>query len=110
MLKAKGFWQRLRGLMFFKSYPYKEALLFDNCSAIHTFFMRFPIDVVFINKEENILKICHSLKPWRLCFCVGAYYTAEFPAGTAREKGLNSGSTTSMPWCDKYEGREGQIH
>ncbi|NQT90360.1 MAG: DUF192 domain-containing protein [Candidatus Omnitrophica bacterium] len=86
MRKARGFWQRLRGLMFFKSYPYEGALLFDNCSAIHTFFMRFPIDVIFLNKEKVILKICHGLKPWRLCFCAGAYYVIETPAGSARQQ------------------------
>jgi len=81
--RAEGFWQRLRGLMFFKSYPYEEALLFENCNAIHTLFLRFPIDVIFLNKEKTILKISHGLRPWRLCFCKGAYYVIETPTGTA---------------------------
>lgn len=90
MRKAKGFLQRLRGLMFFKSYPYEQALLLDNCSAIHTFFMRFSIDVIFMDKEKNILKICHNLKPWRVCFCSGSYYVIELPLGTAKEEGYGS--------------------
>lgn len=73
--------------MFFKSYPYEEALLLDNCSAMHTFFMRFPIDVIFLDKDENIIKIHHSLRPWRLCFCAGAYYVIELPAGKASLNG-----------------------
>jgi uncharacterized protein len=81
MHRAKGFWQRLRGLMFFKSYPYDKPLLFEHCSSIHTFFMRFPIDVVFLDKDRRFIKTCKQVKPWRVCICFGSYYVIEMPAG-----------------------------
>lgn len=64
---ASGFWARLRGLMFAKDMPADEGLLIERCNAIHTCFMRFPIDATFLDAEGNAVKVVRDIRPWRLC-------------------------------------------
>ncbi|MCL2798909.1 MAG: DUF192 domain-containing protein [Endomicrobia bacterium] len=68
IVKAESFWQRFRGFMLKKDADY--ALLFENCSCIHTFFMLFNIDVLFLDKNGKTLKIKENVKPWRIAMPV----------------------------------------
>ena len=84
---------RMRGLLGRDGLGPGEGMLLRPAPSIMTFFMRFPIDVVFIDKAQTIMKIAHSLKPWRT---VGARRSAaalELPAGTAAALGLEPGMT-----------------
>lgn len=81
--RAVTFKDRLCGFMFKKSAGY--AILFEKCRAVHTCFMRFNIDIVFMDKDENIIKEVKNLKPWRLALCWKAYYVLEIPSGIAKE-------------------------
>jgi uncharacterized membrane protein (UPF0127 family) len=51
-------------------------------NAIHTFFMRFPIDVAFVTRAGRIVKACHAVRPWRVAGAIRAYAAIELPAGT----------------------------
>lgn len=64
--KARGFFGRLRGLMYRNMLPEGEALLIEPCDAIHTFGMRFAIDVLFLDAEGVIVKALRSLKPGKI--------------------------------------------
>lgn len=80
---ADKFWPRLLGLMGKKMLINGCALLLFPCSSIHTFFMRFPIDVVYIDRDWNIVKTVKNLQPWKVDFgSRKARYTLELPAGT----------------------------
>ena len=61
------------------------------CEAIHMFFMRFPIDVVYLDKQRRIVKIVPELKPWRLSASLKAHSVLELPAGAAAEAGAEPG-------------------
>jgi hypothetical protein len=64
---ASSFYDRLLGLMFCKDLKKKgDALLLTSCNSIHTCFMRFSIDVVFISKNNEVVKIIKSIPPWRM--------------------------------------------
>src|SRR3954447_19862576 len=65
-LIADNPWLRLRGLMFQSSLEAGHGLLIRPCSSIHTSFMRFPIDVVFCNRDLQVLEVAASVRPWRL--------------------------------------------
>jgi uncharacterized membrane protein (UPF0127 family) len=52
--------------------------------SVHTFFMRFPIDVVFLDAEERVLRIDANVRAWRLKACRGARSVLELAAGEAR--------------------------
>ena len=64
---AKNLFQRLRGLMGRKSLPPGEGMLILKCNAIHTCFMRFPIDATFLDRDDNVVKVVRNIRPWRLC-------------------------------------------
>ena len=63
--KAKSFVSRFMGLMGRKQIDPNEAVLFPKCNSIHTFFMRFPIDVIMISDEGVIIEIKETT-PWRM--------------------------------------------
>jgi uncharacterized membrane protein (UPF0127 family) len=62
---ANSFTKRLIGLLAHEKLGHDEGLLITKCSQVHTFFMRFPIDVLFLDSENKIIGI-ESLKPWRI--------------------------------------------
>jgi uncharacterized membrane protein (UPF0127 family) len=55
------------------------------------FFMRFPIDVVFLDRDNVVVKVVHGIKPWRMTMGGGGKYALELPAGTAAAAGLADG-------------------
>ena len=57
------------------------------CEAIHTFFMRFAIDVIFVDRQSRVRKIAKKLRPWRMSMCLVASSVLELPAGTAESTG-----------------------
>lgn len=63
---ARTFAERARGLIGTKSLPPGEGMLILKCNAIHTFFMSFPIDAIFLDKNNNIVKVVRNIRPWRL--------------------------------------------
>jgi hypothetical protein len=89
---ATSEWARGKGLLGTKSLGPEEALLIPRCNAIHTFFMKFTIDCVFIDKNNRIKAIYPEVKPFRMVWPVwGAISVIEFPAGRAKELSLEVG-------------------
>ncbi len=83
---ADNFLTRLEGLMFREKLPPDTGLLLAPCNSVHMCFMRFAIDVVYLDKEYRILKIVRNLKPWTgLSFCRQAYSTLELNVGDAEK-------------------------
>lgn len=66
ILLANTIFSRVKGLMFSDEMGGFDGMLIDPCNSIHTFFMRFKIDVLFLNRENQILKIYRNLSPWRM--------------------------------------------
>jgi uncharacterized protein len=90
-LVADRFWTRLRGLMGRKELARGEGLLIRPAGSIHTMFMRFAIDVVFLDREDVIVKVVPRVRPWRLASARGAKRTLELPEETAGNAGLEPG-------------------
>ena len=63
---ARTFWARLKGLIGRQSLPTGRGLLILRCNAIHTFFMRFPIDATFYDRHDRPVKTVRNIRPWRL--------------------------------------------
>lgn len=90
---ADSFFKRLKGLMFRKDPIINEGLLIVPCNAVHMFFMRFPIDIVLLNEQNEVVKIFCSLKPWRFTKPVkAACSTLELPEGSINKFGINIGN------------------
>lgn len=60
-------------------------MLIEQCSSIHTFFMKFPLDVIFVDSGFVVRKIVEDLGPWRLAGALGAAHAVELPAGRLKE-------------------------
>jgi uncharacterized membrane protein (UPF0127 family) len=82
---------RSRGLLGRRELPRGEGLLLRPASSVHMFFMRFPIDVVFLDRELVVRKVVPSLKPWRLAFGLGSKAVLELAAGECERRGLRAG-------------------
>jgi uncharacterized membrane protein (UPF0127 family) len=94
---ADKFWARMRGLMGKKELKYDEGLLLVPCNAVHMMFMRFPIDVLFLDKDFVVVKIIDKMRPWRTSPIVrGAYQVIELNAGTAKAKEIFAGDIMSI--------------
>ncbi len=69
-----------------------EGLLIPRTSSVHTHFMRFPIDVVFLDGEGRVAKIVRGLRPWRFAGARGTRDVLELPAGHSDRLGLREGA------------------
>jgi len=88
---ADTFLKRLLGLIPQKTLKPEEGLIFYHAPSIHMFFMKFPIDVIFLDKNMKIMKICRTLAPWRLTNCFGSSVTIELACGKTSQTPTNEG-------------------
>jgi uncharacterized membrane protein (UPF0127 family) len=84
---------RRTGLLGREQFPEGHALVIAPSNAVHTFFMRFPIDLAFVNKGGRILKTRTSVVPWRLSAALLAYAVIELPAGSLARSDTLRGDT-----------------
>lgn len=73
---------RRKGLLGRDSIASNSAIIIAPTNAIHTWFMRFDIDVAFVARDGTVVKARHQLKPWRVFGALGAYAALELPAGS----------------------------
>jgi uncharacterized membrane protein (UPF0127 family) len=82
---------RLRGLLGRAGLAPGEALLLRPAPSIHTWFMRFPIDAVFLDADLRVLDVRVAVRPWRVAGRRGARAVLEVAAGAAARHGLQAG-------------------
>jgi len=68
-----------------------EGLWIVPCESVHTFFMKFPIDLVYLGRDKKVRKVRHAVKPWRMSVCWSAHSILELPAGVAEGAGTMAG-------------------
>ncbi len=64
---ARSLFARMRGLIGRESLPRDCGMLIERCNAVHTFFMRFPIHVVFLDAHNRAVEIARNVRPWTFC-------------------------------------------
>jgi uncharacterized protein len=72
---------RNRGLLGRSSLAPGTVMIIAPCNAIHTLFMRFSIDIVFVDKRGNVLKVCRKVRPWRIRVAISAFAALELAEG-----------------------------
>ena len=90
--EATGFWTRARGLLGRTRLADHEALWIRPCNSVHTIGMGYPIDLLFMDREQRVLRVLHRVEPLRLATSRGAHSTMELAAGTAKALALRPGS------------------
>jgi len=73
-----------------------EGLWIAPCESVHTFFMRFPIDLVYLDRNLKVKKVRHSVGAWRMSACLSAHSVLELPAGTAQATRTERGDKIEM--------------
>ena len=77
--------KRRTGLLKHERLAPGEGLWIVPCESVHTFFMKFPIDLVYLDKKRKVKKVRHAVPAWRLSACLSAHSVLELPAGTVEQ-------------------------
>jgi uncharacterized protein len=83
--------KRRAGLLKKEKLERGEGLWISPCESVHTFFMKFAIDLVYIDKKKRVRKVRHAVPPWRLSVCFTAHSILELPAGTVEQTNTQPG-------------------
>jgi uncharacterized protein len=83
--------KRRTGLLKHEKLDADGGLWIVPCESVHTFFMKFPIDLVYVDKHHKVRKVRHAVPPWRMSACLTAHSVIELPAGTVAETGTQAG-------------------
>lgn len=96
---ANRFWPRFKGLMLTASLPEQGGLLITTCNSVHTAFMRYPIDIVYLDQHGQVQKCVARLRPWRASFgwLKTIKHTLELPAGSITRYGIQAGDRVCAP-------------
>ncbi len=93
---ADNFKTRTVGLLGEARLDEDEALIIKPCWSIHTFFMRFPIDVLFLDKKGTVKKIIRSMPAWRMAVSWGSHETIEMAPGVLEGFDLEVGDSVEV--------------
>jgi hypothetical protein len=81
-----------------------EGLWIAPCESVHTFFMKFPIDLVYLDRQHRVKKVRDSVGPWRISACLAARSVLELPAGTVRATQTEQGDIVEIAAAVETEG------
>ena len=92
--------KRNKGLLGRDSLGSGEGLWIVPCEAVHTFGMRFPIDLVYIDRKHRVRKVRRAVRPWRLSACLSAHSVIELPAGSIAASKTSRGDALEFSSAD----------
>jgi len=87
---------RRKGLLGREALAQGEGLWIVPCEAVHTFFMRFALDLVYLDRRKRVRKVRSAVGPWRLSGCLSAHSVLELPAGTISATRTERGDTLDI--------------
>ena len=93
--------KRSKGLLGRDGLSAEEGLWIVPCEAIHTFFMRFPIDLVYLDRNRRVKKVRSNVRPWRLSGCLTAHSVLELAAGTVLRTQTRPGDRLEFSTLDE---------
>lgn len=99
LMIARSHWSRFRGLMATPSSNFRpgQGLWITPCHGVHTFAMRFPIDVIYLDRESTVVHLQQELKPWRMAAVrIRAASVLELPVGTVHQSGTTLGDQVDI--------------
>ena len=96
---AQSLWDKAKGLLGQHGLAPGAGLYIVPCQSIHSFFMRFPFDAVFVDKSWRVLHLIEAMSPWRISpFVWRAKGVLELPAGTIGASHTQQGDTLQPSW------------
>jgi uncharacterized protein len=88
--------KRSKGLLGRKGLAPGEGMWIIPCEAVHTFFMQFPIDLIYLDRKHRVKKTREGVPAWRLSACLSAHSILELPAGTIRKTQTERGDVLEI--------------
>jgi uncharacterized protein len=73
-----------------------QGLWIVPCESVHSFFMKFAIDLVYLDRKHKVRKMRHSMAPWRMSICLSAHSILELPAGVLEATGTQAGDQLTI--------------
>jgi len=105
-LLADNFWKRMVGLLGKDALRPGQALILKPCNCVHTFFMRFPIDCLFVDKNKIVIKTISCLKPFKITpLYFSSHLVIELPEGAITSSYTREGDTLLFEPQSPKEGR-----
>ncbi len=103
---ARSMLARGRGLMFESGLAPDAGMLIEPCSSIHMFFMRFALDVLYVDRNDRVVRAQRGIKPWRVgpLHTRGARYVIELPVGTVERTASEVGDQLRVTGRDSKPG------
>lgn len=95
--------QRRTGLLKQRSLDEGCGLWIVPCEAVHTFFMKFAIDLIYIDREHRVKGAVRALRPWRFSMCLPAHSVLELPPGTIDRTGTRNGDRLELKPVDNAD-------
>jgi uncharacterized membrane protein (UPF0127 family) len=92
--------KRRTGLLKHERLEAGQGLWIQPCESVHTFFMKFPIDLVYIDKKRKVRKVRHAVAAWRMSACFTAHSVIELPAGTVERTRTAAGDQLAIDKLD----------
>ena len=92
--------KRRTGLLKHERLERGEGLWIVPCESVHTFFMKFPIDLVYLDKRKKVKKVRHAVPAWRMSACLTAHSILELPAGIVADTGTVAGDELAFDELD----------
>ena len=96
-------WLRLRGLLGRDSLPAGEGILLTPAPSIHSYFMRFEFDVVFLDRNMRVLRLVERLPAWKARSAKGSKSVLELAAGELEQRGLQVGDELAVTTEDRVQ-------
>lgn len=94
---ANSFLTRFMGLMGKDSLPEESGLILTPCNSIHMFFMKFPLDIVFVDKNNMVVHVIESIRPWKFSKIVSnGHSTIELPVGSIEKSKTTVGDRLQL--------------
>jgi uncharacterized membrane protein (UPF0127 family) len=100
LMVTRGPLERMRGLLCRPRLQNDEAMYFEHCNSVHTVGMRYPIDVVFLDRSGVVLRVVNALGPMRIALCIHAKTTVELAAGACQRAGIRPLHTLTVTCGD----------
>jgi uncharacterized protein len=88
--------KRTKGLLGRDGLPQGAGLWIVPCEAVHTFFMQFPLDLIYIDRKHRVRKVKRNVAPWRMSACLSAHSVLELPVGAISDSKTESGDVLEL--------------
>ena len=96
IFSTENVFERTAGLLKFPPLNLNQGLLINKCNSIHTFGIKYSLDIVYLSRHLKVIKVVENIKPTRMSLCFSAKHTLEMLTGEVNRLGIKKGMTLNF--------------